>query len=99
MFARVTMFESDPSKADENVRYYRETVVPQAQDIDGFRGAMALVDRAGGTTLTVTFWHDDVSMKASEDQGARLRAQAATDLGFGTPTVERYEVAYAELQV
>lgn len=97
MHARVTKFSVDPSRIDDASEYYRSKVLPQARELAGCRGGVALVDRAGGEIFSFTLWENEEAMRASEEAGNRLRGQAASDLDFSAPVVERYEVGVLEI--
>jgi heme-degrading monooxygenase HmoA len=72
-------------------------VLRQARDLEGFKGGVALVDRDRGSVFSFTLWESEEAMRASEEAGNRLRGQAASDLEFRTPVVERYEVGVLEI--
>ncbi|MGH9179891.1 MAG: hypothetical protein ACRD0N_15250 [Acidimicrobiales bacterium] len=97
MQARVTKFSVDPSRIDDANEYYQSKVLPQARELAGCRGGVALVDRASGQIFSFTLWDDEEAMRASEEAGNQLRGQAASDLGFSAPLVERYEVGVLEI--
>ena len=97
MHARVTKFTVEPGRIDDANEYYRSTVLPQARELEGFKGGVALVDRDGGSIFSFTLWENEEAMRASEEAGNRLRGQAASDLEFRTPVVERYEVGVLEI--
>lgn len=72
-----------------------ETMVTAMRQVDGFLGAMLLVDRATGNNLGLTFWEDEAALRASEEVADRHRRDGAAAMGAtGAPTVERFEVAY-----
>ena len=48
MYARVTTLESAPDRFDDTVRFAQEQVIPQLQQIDGFKGFITLGDRQSG---------------------------------------------------
>lgn len=97
MHARVTKFTVEPERIDDANEYYRSTVLTQARELEGFKGGVALVDREGGNIFSFTLWENEEAMRASEEAGNRLRGQAASDLVFSTPVVERYEVGVSEI--
>ena len=97
MHARVTKFTVEPSRIDDANEYYRSSVLAQARELSGFKGGVALVDRDGGNIFSFTLWENEEAMRASEEAGNRLRSQAAADLEFPTPVVERYEVGVLEI--
>jgi quinol monooxygenase YgiN len=95
MHARVTTLSGSPGNVDAGIANFRDNVVPYAKD-EG-RGAILLVDRAGGTALAITLWEDEAAMQASEESANDLRARAAEQMGASQPTVDRYEVAVFEV--
>ncbi|MGQ0519937.1 MAG: hypothetical protein ACT4PX_02140 [Actinomycetota bacterium] len=97
MHARVTKFSVDPTRIDDATAYYRGKVLPQARELAGCRGGVALVDRTGGQIFSFTLWEDEEAMRASEDAGNQIRGQAASDLDFSAPVVERYEISVLEI--
>jgi heme-degrading monooxygenase HmoA len=97
MFAGVTSFEGDPARIDEGTRYYREHVVAWAKQIPGYKGALSLVERDSGKTVSMTFWVSEQALKESEAAANRLRSEGQQNLGLSAPTVERYEVMVNEL--
>ncbi len=97
MHATVTKFTVEPGRIDDANEYYRSTVLAQARQLAGFKGGVALVDRDGGSVFSFTLWESEEALQASEEAGNRLRGQAASDLDFTTPVVERYEVDVLEI--
>lgn len=97
MHGRVTVVQGEVERLDEWVRYMKEQILPPAQELDGFRGLVAMADRSSGKTLTVSLWESEEALQASEDAVSQLRATAVESLGMGTPIVERYEVSVFEL--
>ena len=98
MHARVSILEGPPDKIDDGLRQVRERVVPQAKQLDGFKGMIALGDRQSGKLLGITFWESEEAMRASEEEGSRLRSETAEASGEQVAGVERYEVGYFEVE-
>jgi heme-degrading monooxygenase HmoA len=96
MFARVSILEGDPARADEAVAYIREEIVPQARQLEGSRGILSLVDRATGSGTTITFWDSEEALRASEETADRMRGDAAAATESAIAAVERYEVVIDE---
>lgn len=67
MFARMTIIQANPERIDEGIKIYRNSVVPEARKQKGFRGACLLVDRAGGKSISVTFWRTEKEAVANEE--------------------------------
>ena len=98
MHARVSTFEGSPDLIDEMLRQVREQVLPQAKQMDGFRGLIALGDRQSGKTLGITIWESEEAMRASEEAANRLRSESAEAGGQTIASVERYEVGIFEVE-
>jgi heme-degrading monooxygenase HmoA len=95
--ARVTTLEGSPEGLAEGIRFIQEKIVPEAADISGWRGIVALADRRTGRTKTITFWDSAESLRASEERANQLRAQAAEALDETITSIERYDVALSEV--
>ena len=54
MFARVTMTEGSPAGIEEAIRFMRETVLPEAKKLQGFKGLYLLVDLRGWALRLLT---------------------------------------------
>ncbi len=98
MHARVSILEGSPDKIDEGLREVRERVVPQAKQLDGFKGMIALGDRQSGKLLGITFWESEEAMRASEEAANQLRSESAEASGEQIAGVERYEVGLFEVE-
>ena len=92
MFARLTRISADPARVDEFEPIVREQVLPAAQQMAGFQGMYAMVDRQSGTALSFTFWESEEAMRASEEGANRLRSEAAARGSAEVVAVEHYEV-------
>lgn len=98
MHARVTTLEGSPDKMDDATRHLQEQVLPQLQQMDGFKGFITLGDRQSGKVLgVVTLWESEEALRATEEAAARIRGGAAEATGGTVAGVENYEVAIFEV--
>jgi len=67
MFVRMTTLTFRIDKADEGIRIFEESVVPAARAQRGFRAAYLLADRPAGRCVALTFWDDEASALANEE--------------------------------
>ena len=67
MFVRMTTLTFRIEKAEEGIRIFEESVVPSAQTQKGFRAAYLLADRQAGRCIALTFWDDEASAVANEE--------------------------------
>ena len=99
MHARVSTFQGStvPEQIEQGLRHARENILPQARQMDGFKGVIGLLDRQSGKSLTVTLWESEGAMRASEQEADRLRQESAEAANETVEGVERYEVAFFEV--
>ncbi|MGW0395996.1 hypothetical protein ACWDYJ_35080 [Streptomyces sp. NPDC003042] len=98
MFARLSTYQGSPLPAEGDVSSKSEAIASQVREVPGFRGVYYLVDRASGKAVSLTLWEDEPTMRASEEQAARIREQAAQQEGQRIVSVERFEVGFSHLQ-
>ena len=92
-YARVTITMAKPETFDQTGPLWRERVLPNLKQADGFRGVWVLGDRKTGKGITVTLWTTEAAMKALESSGAYGQALAVfKDFMTAPPTMELYEV-------
>ena len=96
MYARVTTLEGTPDKMDDATRHVREQTLPQLQQMDGFKGFVALGDRHSGKLLGVAFWESEEALQATEEAVSGVRSGAAEAAGGTVAGVEHYEVVVFE---
>lgn len=94
MFARVTTVQGAANRVDEGIKSFRDTTLPAAQKLRGFKGSYLMVDRKSGKVVAFTLWDTEANLQASAAAASRLRADAViTATATQPPTVEVYEVA------
>jgi len=93
MFARVSTTEGPAGRIDESTRFLRETVIPQAKKMQGFKGLYSLVDRKTGKQMVIALWETEAALNASTDAVNRLRTQFVQTASAQPAKVEIYEVA------
>lgn len=94
MYARVTITQSLPSKIDESISIYRDSVVPAAKQQKGCKGTYLLTDRKTGKALSIAFWETEADMTAGENSGYYQQQIAKFKGLFSvTPVREAYEVS------
>src|SRR5919112_2005866 len=96
MYARVTTIQGSAGKMDEAKGHIREQTLPQLQQMEGFKGFVALGDRQSGKVLGVAFWESEEALRATEEALSSVRSGAAEAAGGTLTGVERYEVLFNE---
>ncbi len=98
MHARVSSFQSPPEQlSDDAVETVRTKLLPRVREMDGYRGAIFLMDRDTGKSMTVTLWDSEEAMRASEEKANQVRGDAAQTTSGDIGSVERFEAPVAEL--
>jgi heme-degrading monooxygenase HmoA len=96
MFARVSTLSGDPNDIGRMESQLKETVLPAARQLAGFKGVLAMVDRSSGKSLAVTLWESEQAMRDSEEAANKIREDAAGATGEQIVGVERFEVVLDE---
>lgn len=93
MYARVSIGQMPPAKADEAVGIYRDSVLPAARQQKGFKGLYVLTDRKTGKGLTIALWETEADMTAGENSGYYQQQVGKFKHLFSAPPLrEAYEV-------
>src|SRR5918998_579897 len=96
MHARLTTLEAPPERMDDATRHVQEQVLPQLQQMDGFKGFIALRDRGSGRVRGVALWESEEALRATDEAAARIRGGVAEASGGTVASVENYEVVVFE---
>jgi heme-degrading monooxygenase HmoA len=72
----ITRISMDPSKVDENLRFFRSQVAPRITAAPGFRALRNMIDRKTGRGIVGSAWADQDAMK-----NAATQAEARRDEG------------------
>lgn len=96
MVARVTHVRVNPEDVEDSVRLFDESVVPAAEQEDGFMGALLLV-RPDGRAIAIDLCDTLEHMRQNEASGF-YQQQVAKFAGniVERPTREFYDVAVAK---
>lgn len=92
MYARIATYRGiEPDALDEFLPRLHDAV---RRDVDGLEEVLVLVDRAGGTAQSITFF----ATEEQRDAGSREleRAVPMTEAGGVRTAIEHYEVALRE---
>jgi heme-degrading monooxygenase HmoA len=92
MYARVLRVTGDPAKVDDGIEAYRSRAAAALKEQGGYAGARLLIDRETGAGMSITFWQDEQTLRASEAALAGVSGDTMSRFGAGAPVVENYEV-------
>lgn len=96
-FVRVGWSRIPVEHAERAIDFFRHTLVPQMEEMDGFASASLLVDRAIGSGVTSVAFDSREAMEATRDQAQYLRARSTQEMGVEFLDVEEFELALAHL--
>ncbi len=65
MYARITTTQFSPYRLDEAIQIVRDHTLPAAQQQDGFKGYLMLVDRSTGKGITITLWEEEADRQVT----------------------------------
>jgi heme-degrading monooxygenase HmoA len=99
LHARMTTIHSPRERMDDGLDKVKEDILPSMRQMPGFKGIIGLVDRTANTAITISLWESEQALQQGEEEGTRLREEAAKAMKAETePMVNRYEVAYVEVE-
>jgi hypothetical protein len=70
------------------------SLVPRVREIEGGVGALFLVDRLSGRSMSISLWDSEEAMLNSEEVANRIRKEISEKADEQVLFIERYEVAY-----
>ena len=97
---RVTFGQLHPGadKQAEAIQLFRESVLPEAKQQQGFKGAIMLVDASTGNVMAFTMWETEAEMQTSEQSGYYQKQAAKFGHLFPKPLVrELFEITFSEV--
>ena len=92
MYAQVTTVEASPARLDATTHFFQQRVLPQLQQMDGFKGFIVLGDRQRGKLFGVALWESEEVMHSTEEVVSRRRGGIPHLPGGATVDEENYEV-------
>ncbi len=94
MYAQVSRVQLLPGTADDWIAITRDSILPAARKVKGFRTAYLLIDRKTNRGIGISFWETEADVAAVATSGF-YQEQAAkwTACLAAPPEREVYEVA------
>lgn len=94
MHAGVVTLRVRPDEVGEAVRIYRESVLPELQELQGFEGGYVLTNAESGKCYVIGLWHIQEDAERFQSSGSfREQASKFEDVLAEAPTREIYEVS------
>jgi len=96
---RATWLKMPPDQADRAIEFYKDSVLPSLEGLEGFCSASLLVDRSSGRSVSSTTFDSREAMERNREQAKELRNQRTRELGADITDVAEFELALAHLRV
>ena len=90
--ARATWVKVDPDQIDRGIDFYKTTILPALEELEGFCSASLLVDRASGRGVAAATFDNAEAIERNKDQLDRIR-------GHGQPGSKRRGTRPVRLRV
>jgi hypothetical protein len=97
--ARVASLHCAPERLADALHSIREQAHVEEDELHGWSGLVALVDRKTGVTKTITFWESDDALRRSEIRETQLRCRVVAAGGGSIAGVRAYDVAVNDVPV
>jgi quinol monooxygenase YgiN len=96
---RATWLKTRPDQYDQAIEFYRTSVLPSMEELEGFCSASLMVDRVSGRAVSSASFDSMEAMEHNRDQARSLRTARLRDLGADQLDVGEFELAIAHLRV
>jgi hypothetical protein len=96
---RATWLKIRPDQFDRAVEFYRESVLPAIEELEGFCSASLMLDRASWRAVASSTFDTVAAMRRNGEQVRSLRTARLRDLGTDQYDVGEFELALAGLRV
>ncbi len=96
---RATWIKMPRDQADRAIEFYRTSVLPSLEELEGFCSASFLVNRATGRGVSSTTFDSREAMERNQEQARELRNARTRELGADIVDVGEFELTLAHLRV
>ena len=92
---RLTRAETEPSKADDAVEAYGDTVVPALAETDGFVGSLLLAGPGTGRLIGEAVWRSPQALAANRSATTAAWAEMVESTGCVIRAVDEYGLVFS----
>jgi quinol monooxygenase YgiN len=96
---RATWVRVPPDQVDQGIEYYKSSVLPRLEDLDGFCSASLLIDRASGRGVSSVTFDSLDAMERNRDQATAIKNASMQEAGAGELDESEFELVLAHLRV
>lgn len=98
-WVRATWVKVDPDQIDGGIDFYKTTILPALDELEGFCSASLLVDRASGRGVAAATFDNAEALERNKDQLDRIRATGSDEANAEVLDQCDFELAVAHLRV
>ena len=96
---RATWVKVDPDQLDGGIEFYKATILPALEELEGFCSASLLVDRASGRGVAVATFDNAEALEQNKDQLDGIKATGSREAHAEVVDQCDFELALAHLRV
>ncbi|MGC2652269.1 MAG: antibiotic biosynthesis monooxygenase [Mycobacterium sp.] len=96
---RATWLTVRPDQFERGIQFYRASVLPAVEELEGFCSASLLLDRTSWRAVASSTFDSQEAMQRNGDRARSLRTARLRDLGTDQLDVGEFELAIAHLRV
>jgi heme-degrading monooxygenase HmoA len=96
---RATWAKGDPAQAEQNIEYFKTSVLPDLENLEGFCSASLLLNRSTGVGVSSVTFDSRDAMQRNREQATALKAEKIGALGVQELDEGEFELALAHLRV
>jgi heme-degrading monooxygenase HmoA len=96
--ARVTWVTSDPAQTDQNVEFFKTSVLPEMENLDGFCSASLLINRASGRAVACASFDSREAMDRNRERSNTLKNEKIAEANVAEADEQEFELALAHLR-
>jgi hypothetical protein len=89
----------DPDQIDGGIDFYKTTILPALEELEGFCSASLLVDRASGRCVAAANFDNAQALERNTEQLDRIRATGSQEANAEVLDQCDFELAVAHLRV
>ena len=96
---RATWVKIDADRIDQGIDFYKTTILPALEELEGFCSASLLIDRASGRGVSSATFDSVEALQRDKEQLDRLRATGSQEVSAEVLDEVDFELALAHLRV
>ena len=96
---RATWVKVDPDQIDRGMDFYKTTILPALEELEGFCSASMLLDRASGRGVAAATFDNAEAIERNKDQLDRIKATGSREANAEVLDQCDFELAVAHLRV